>query len=371
MDPPLDSPGSPQKDKENGPVGSPTSITFQEDLPRPREQQQQRRVVRPKTSGVWFKQAEKITLNPAPSSSHVDDITNDLPRGAPTDGDPEAHLERTPSQMERARRRSQYYDDAFALRSSNNNPRNRVNQDAVVLVRIKTNVTVSDHFPVVGDLSSQLAFIFQRPESSMMVILEPSVPIMYGGSYEPAYFLSVIALPALIAPVTNLRNTMRMQTVMLDTLGIPENRGVVTFEPIPEYNLGTNSITFKEEIERLVKKGSGGGDGIIRTLGRTLSRKVRPVLPRINTEPSDSSSGPSAPAPARPQIKPFMSSPQVLQQAQSTDTTAMQTHTEGDNNETKHASEGSADDEPEKSTKKSKRVVRACRSFKEMLFRSA
>ena len=92
-------------------------------------------------SSAWFKRAEKMASRDSPSR-YINDITNDLIRGAPTDGVPEAHSPRSAGEQEVARRRTQYYDDAFAVRETYNTSRNRVNQDAVVVVQIKTNATV-------------------------------------------------------------------------------------------------------------------------------------------------------------------------------------------------------------------------------------
>lgn len=68
-------------------------------------------------------------------------ITRALDRGAPGD---EAIFSKnkTPQQMELARRKSQYYNDVFAYREPNSSPRNRVSRESMVMTDIKTNVIV-------------------------------------------------------------------------------------------------------------------------------------------------------------------------------------------------------------------------------------
>lgn len=116
-----------------------------------------------------------------------------------------------------------------------------------------------------------------------MVILHANATIMIGANFEPAYRLEVSALPGLIAPVTNLRHTLLLQQTMAEAMKIASSRGVVIFHPISEENLGTNGRTFKDEISQLTRQGSTRGDGLMKTLSRSMSRRTRPKLPRINT----------------------------------------------------------------------------------------
>lgn len=66
----------------------------------------------------------------------------DVERGAPGD-----HAifsaNKTPEQKQMAKRRSQYFGDAFAYRESNTSPRERVSRESVVMVEVRTNVIVS------------------------------------------------------------------------------------------------------------------------------------------------------------------------------------------------------------------------------------
>src|SRR5437016_14621169 len=69
-------------------------------------------------------------------------ITRDYGRGAPGDATIFA-AGKTAGQNELAKRRSQYYGDAFAQRESNTSARERVLKESVVMAEILTNVIVS------------------------------------------------------------------------------------------------------------------------------------------------------------------------------------------------------------------------------------
>lgn len=48
----------------------------------------------------------------------------------------------TPERRELAKKKSQYYDDAFAVRESNSSARERVHRESMVMVEVRTNVIV-------------------------------------------------------------------------------------------------------------------------------------------------------------------------------------------------------------------------------------
>lgn len=51
-------------------------------------------------------------------------------------------LAKTPERRELAKKKSQYYDDAFAVRESNTSARERVHRESMVMVEVRTNVIV-------------------------------------------------------------------------------------------------------------------------------------------------------------------------------------------------------------------------------------
>lgn len=68
-------------------------------------------------------------------------LTRQIDRGTPGDGALSAER-RTPEQKELSKRKSQYYDDAFARREPLTSPRELVTKEAMVEANIRTNVIV-------------------------------------------------------------------------------------------------------------------------------------------------------------------------------------------------------------------------------------
>lgn len=75
---------------------------------------------------------------------------------------------KTMGRAELARRKNEYFEEAFALRSSgaDRHPqRERIRSDSIVLLELKTNVIVGDEFIFITELSAKLAERYQRPLS--------------------------------------------------------------------------------------------------------------------------------------------------------------------------------------------------------------
>ncbi|PGH31058.1 hypothetical protein GX50_06166 [[Emmonsia] crescens] len=201
-------------------------------------------------------------------------ITKELTRGTPTDGYPNRPLSKSFSQLDIARKRSQYFNEAFTSREPYHTPRHRVNQDSVVVVEIKTNVILENDFQSLSELSFNLALIFQRPEASILLYVEHNCCLMLASNYEPAYLATVSALPCSIAPITNLRHTVLIQAAIFDIFDIPSNRGVIKFECMAEENFATNGSTIKDEIDQL-ERTSNDEHSIFKSLSHTVSRKIK------------------------------------------------------------------------------------------------
>ncbi|OJD19618.1 hypothetical protein AJ78_00475 [Emergomyces pasteurianus Ep9510] len=203
-----------------------------------------------------------------------DSITKELTRGTPTDGYPNRPLSKSSSQLDIARKRSQYFNEVFTSREPYHTPRHRVNQDSVVVVEIKTNVILENDFQNLSELSFNLALIFQRPEASILLYVEHNCCLMLASSYEPAYLATVSALPCSVAPITNLRHTVLIQAAMFDIFDIPGNRGVIKFESMAEENFATNGSTIRDEIDQL-ERTSNDEHSLFKSISRTVSRKIK------------------------------------------------------------------------------------------------
>jgi Macrophage migration inhibitory factor (MIF) len=96
--------------------------------------------------------------------------------------------------------------------------------------------------------------------------------MLFGGSSEPAYFMTITALASEIAPTKNKRSVALVQGFMHELLDIPPGRGILRFEPVPEENLATNGMTALQEIEEMVRHSSEDSRAL-RTVNRNRSRK--------------------------------------------------------------------------------------------------
>ncbi|KAJ5725093.1 Tautomerase [Penicillium malachiteum] len=174
------------------------------------------------------------------------------------------------------KKKIQYYEDAFTARGAHNSPQDRVAQDSIVVIEVKTNCKIKDEQrKLVGDLIFRLAQIYQRPETSIMLTLQQEAGVFFGNITEPSYLLKVYALPPLIAPFTNLRNTSLIQSAMQDLLHIPMERGVVIYTPVPEDNLANNGSTARGEIVRLERNEQEDSPGLFKTISRSMSRRLK------------------------------------------------------------------------------------------------
>lgn len=147
---------------------------------------------------------------------------------------------------------------------------------------------LDDELSLMTDISLQLSQRYQRPESCIFVTVQPSACMLLGGSYEPAYIMTITALPGQIAPTVNKRNAALLQSFLAEELGISSNRGVIRFSPVEEGNLATKGITTLGEIEELERTQSAEDGGqSFRTISRTrsLKKKHNQHFPSPTTRP--------------------------------------------------------------------------------------
>ncbi len=118
------------------------------------------------------------------------------------------------------------------------------------LIRSKVN----DEYTFITDLSYNLSNRYQRPESSILVTITHSACLLLGGSFDPAYILTISALPSQVQPVTNKRNAVLLGNVLEESLGVSPSRGLIKFVGIAEENFAINGKTVAAEIDELEKE---------------------------------------------------------------------------------------------------------------------
>ncbi|TVY83267.1 hypothetical protein LSUE1_G002161 [Lachnellula suecica] len=194
-------------------------------------------------------------------------ITRQIDRGAP--GDQAIFSDRkTPEQKELARRKSQYYGDVFAHREPNSSARERVSKESMVMAEVKTNVIISDEYTFITDLSYTLSTRYQRSENSIVVTLTHSACLLFAGTFDPAYTMTINALPSQLQPATNKRNSALLGKAMEESMGVAPNRGLIKFVPVPEENMATDGKTAAGEIEELDRETAANNINLNRSLSR-------------------------------------------------------------------------------------------------------
>lgn len=125
---------------------------------------------------------------------------------------------------------------------------------------------ISDEFTFITELSYHLSTRYRRPVTSIVVTLQHGACMFFGGSFDPAYVMSVFALPSQLMPTTNKRNAALIQKHMEEAIGVGPARGFLRFVPTQEEHLACNGKTMAGEIDELERSlqyhGGGGGSGL-------------------------------------------------------------------------------------------------------------
>lgn len=108
-----------------------------------------------------------------------------------------------------------------------------------------------------------------------MITVNHSACLLLGGSFEPTYVLTISALPIQLQPTTNKRNAAMIQSFMTESIGVPSERGILKFVPIPEDSLATNGMTILGDIERLERQQADeSSSGLKRALTKSSRRSA-------------------------------------------------------------------------------------------------
>ena len=115
---------------------------------------------------------------------------------------------------------------------------------------------IKDEYLFLDELSLHLSQRYQRPTSSVFITLDHSACLLFAGTFDSAYVLTINALPSQLLPTTNKRNTALIQSHMASSLGVLPDRGIIRFCAIADEYLATKGTTYSGHIERLQKTGS-------------------------------------------------------------------------------------------------------------------
>ncbi|KAL8671759.1 MAG: hypothetical protein Q9168_003754 [Polycauliona sp. 1 TL-2023] len=238
-------------------------------------------------------------------------------RGSPGDAALIAMVNKDRTSTDLSRRKSQFYSEVFAYREPNLSARDRVHRYSVITAEVKTNVIVKDEYIFLQELSQHLSQRYQRPVSSIFITLNHSECLLYAGTFDSAYIMTITALPSQIQPTTNKRNAVMMQTFMGEALGVTQERGVIRFVAIAEEYLATNGNTVLGEIENMSKEAGEENPTAARRLSTTTRRISRrsskaEKLQMPTTRPTTSDNSMVRPSSKSPPIPTPQATPQPI-----------------------------------------------------------
>jgi hypothetical protein len=99
--------------------------------------------------------------------------------------------------------------------------------------------------------------------------------MVFGGSFDPAYTMSITALKSQLQPVTNKRNSTLLAKTMEESLGVSPNRGIIKFVSIAEEDFATDGKTVAGEIDELERLSSEEPTALQRGLSKASGRDKR------------------------------------------------------------------------------------------------
>ncbi|KAK4214520.1 hypothetical protein QBC37DRAFT_148242 [Rhypophila decipiens] len=265
------------------------------------------------TNLSFAERAAKNPKSPTPKPVLVNGnkFMRDIDRPLPGDAAQQPPRPRSKPELAKQRSNINFFEDAFAM-SETSHVKERIYGDSMVLAEVKTNVIINDEFSFITELSYLLSSRYQRPVTSIVVSLHHSTCMLYAGSLDPAYIMSITALPSQLQPTTNKRNAALIQRHMEDVLGVAPSRGLLRFVPTNDEHLASNGNTVAGEIEE-AEKSQGisspttGGDEGNSSLFRRKSRKLG-----VKSFPSFRQPNPSNRPQPQPELTPPGSANEVL-----------------------------------------------------------
>lgn len=94
--------------------------------------------------------------------------------------------------------------------------------------------------------------------SAIAVHVQHSQCIFFAGTFEPAYTATITALPSYLQPATNRRNAFVLSEHLEEALGVPQPRGFISFQPLPEDNMACNGKTVSAALDETLEDHPAG-----------------------------------------------------------------------------------------------------------------
>lgn len=123
-------------------------------------------------------------------------------------------------------------------------------------------------------MSQHFSVRYTKPQSAIMITVDHSTCLLLGATFEPAYVLTITAVPSELHPDFNRLNVAYIQSFMASILGVSPDRGIIRFEAVQEENLGINGTTVASVVDRGQRaqklRHSIGGYGMPPDVARTF-----------------------------------------------------------------------------------------------------
>ncbi|WP_319584444.1 phenylpyruvate tautomerase MIF-related protein [uncultured Pseudodesulfovibrio sp.] len=109
-------------------------------------------------------------------------------------------------------------------------------------IKVETNIDVSDKAACLKGLSALAAEMLGKPESYVLAVLEPGKSLSFGGTVEPAAFVTLdsIGLPEDRTP----EFSASICAFLTRELGVQANRVYIAFGDIQRHLFGWDGGTF-------------------------------------------------------------------------------------------------------------------------------
>ncbi|KAJ7063578.1 Tautomerase/MIF superfamily [Mycena amicta] len=108
---------------------------------------------------------------------------------------------------------------------------------------LKVNVQVADEQDLAKQLSKVSAETLGKPEAYITVCVTVNKTLTFGGTFEPAFSLSVVSLDNLSTEL-NEKYSAAFTKFLAEKLGIPNDRGYIIFSDPGRGYLGFQGTTF-------------------------------------------------------------------------------------------------------------------------------
>ncbi|KAA6406589.1 MAG: hypothetical protein FRX48_09644 [Lasallia pustulata] len=214
-------------------------------------------IISPTKPTFTFLDEDPADQDATPDSDLFDEkrITRHMKRDPPGTRSVMSLSNRSREEVESSERKSKFYGEVFAYREPHLSARDRISGDSIVTAELKTNVIIKDEYTLLTTLSTHLSARYARPPTSILIHLAHSACLLLASSFDPAYHLTITALPSLLQPTTNKRNAALIQSFMAEAIGVEAGRGVLRFVAVREEDLATGGMTVAGEIEGLAAQG--------------------------------------------------------------------------------------------------------------------